>query len=78
MKKVMSKCLYCYKELGERLTKAGFKVVAEDTPMAMELFKKALSECPKDKCLYLLPNYTAMFNIRGRISEQFGLKLVNE
>lgn len=68
----------CYKELGERLTKAGFKVVAEDTPMAMELFKKALSECPKDKCLYLLPNYTAMFNIRGRISEQFGLKLVNE
>lgn len=40
---------------------------------ATELLKAALKDCHPGKCVYILPNYTAMLDLRGRLVK--GLKL---
>jgi len=41
---------------------------------ATELLKSALKDCPPGKCIYILPNYTAMLDLRGRLVKELGLK----
>ena len=41
---------------------------------ATTLLKGALSECPDGKCIYILPNYTAMLDLRGRLVKELKLK----
>lgn len=39
----------------------------------IRLFDQMLAECPPGRCLYLLPNYTAMLSIRGYLSKRYHL-----
>lgn len=41
---------------------------------ATDLLKSALKDCPPGKCVYILPNYTAMLDLRGRLVKELGLK----
>ena len=41
---------------------------------ATSLLKCALSDCPPGKCIYILPNYTAMLDLRGRLVKELKLK----
>ncbi|MBN1892246.1 MAG: DUF1727 domain-containing protein [Clostridiales bacterium] len=41
---------------------------------ARALFEEALSACPDGKCLYVLPNYTAMLSLREYLVRRFRLK----
>ena len=41
---------------------------------ATTLLKGAISECPDGKCIYILPNYTAMLDLRGRLVKDLKLK----
>ena len=41
---------------------------------ATTLLKGALTECPDGKCIYILPNYTAMLDLRGRLVKELKLK----
>ncbi|MBR1798049.1 MAG: DUF1727 domain-containing protein [Clostridiales bacterium] len=41
---------------------------------ATTLLKCALSDCPAGKCIYILPNYTAMLDLRGRLVKELKLK----
>lgn len=45
-----------------------------DLDYATELLKSALKDCPPGKCIYILPNYTAMLDLRGRLVKELGLK----
>lgn len=39
----------------------------------MALFDKMLADCPPGRCLYLLPNYTAMLTIRADLRKRYPL-----
>jgi UDP-N-acetylmuramyl tripeptide synthase len=39
-----------------------------------ELFDEALAECAEGKCLYVLPNYTAMLTLRQMLVKRYHLK----
>jgi len=41
---------------------------------ATELLKAALKDCPDGKCVYILPNYTAMLDLRGKLVKDLKLK----
>ena len=41
---------------------------------ATTLLKGALADCPDGKCIYILPNYTAMLDLRGRLVKDLKLK----
>ncbi len=41
---------------------------------ATTLLKCALADCPDGKCIYILPNYTAMLDLRGRLVKDLKLK----
>jgi UDP-N-acetylmuramyl tripeptide synthase len=41
---------------------------------ATTLLKGALADCPDGKCIYILPNYTAMLDLRGRLVKELKLK----
>lgn len=41
---------------------------------ATTLLKGALKDCPDGKCIYILPNYTAMLDLRGRLVKELKLK----
>lgn len=41
---------------------------------ATSLLKCALADCPDGKCIYILPNYTAMLDLRGRLVKDLKLK----
>ena len=43
-------------------------------PDAAVLFDAALANCPKDRCLYILPNYTAMLKLRAELANRYGLR----
>ncbi len=38
------------------------------------LFSKLLADCPQGQCLYILPNYTAMLDLRAVLARRFDLK----
>lgn len=48
----------------------------ESAPMsdAVKLLKKAVEECEEGGCVYVLPNYTAMLDLRGRLVSELGIK----
>ena len=48
----------------------------EYAPMneAVDLLKKAISECEEGGCVYVLPNYTAMLDLRGKLVNELGIK----
>lgn len=64
----------CY-DMALRLQYAGVEkdriIVSNDF---VNLFEKALSECERDKCLYLLPNYTSLLELRAYLSDKYQLK----
>ena len=41
---------------------------------ALSLFDHLLEHCDEGKCLYILPNYTAMLDLRARLAERYQLK----
>lgn len=45
-----------------------------DMSRSMDMLKKALEKCPEGKCLYVMPNYTAMLSLRAKIAREYGLK----
>lgn len=50
------------------------KVTCEPMENAVTLLKKAVSECKEGECVYVLPNYTAMLDLRGRLVNELGIK----
>jgi UDP-N-acetylmuramyl tripeptide synthase len=41
---------------------------------AMRLFDQCLADCPAGKCLYILPNYTCMLDLRAGLVKRYGLR----
>ena len=41
---------------------------------AVDLLKKAIEECEEGGCVYVLPNYTAMLDLRGKLVGELGIK----
>jgi len=64
----------CY-DMALRLQYAG---VAKDKISvsydAVLLFEKALSECSEGECLYVLPNYTSLLELRSYLARKYHLK----
>lgn len=46
-------------------------IIEED---ALALFDQFLSECPPGRCLYILPNYTSMLDLRAQLVKRYSLK----
>jgi UDP-N-acetylmuramyl tripeptide synthase len=46
----------------------------EEMKASEALFEEALAACPDGKCLYILPNYTAMLSLRKYLVGRFRLK----
>lgn len=44
------------------------------TPDHLALFDRLLAACPDGRCLYLLPNYTAMLAIRADLARRYSLR----
>ncbi len=44
------------------------------SPDDTALFDAALEACPEGKCLYVLPNYTAMLKLRATLAQRYGLR----
>ncbi|MCQ2531525.1 MAG: MurT ligase domain-containing protein [Saccharofermentans sp.] len=64
-----------YGDMKLRVTYSGCNVTESgDMSHVMEMLKKALEECPAGKCVYVLPNYTSMLDLRGRLVNELGLK----
>ena len=40
----------------------------------MALFDRQLALCPPDHCLYILPNYTAMLDLRAQLARRYNLR----
>lgn len=40
----------------------------------LELFDRLLTACPPDRCLYILPNYTAMLALRADLARRYQLR----
>lgn len=58
-----------------RVTYCGREVKdSGDMSRAMEMLKKALDQCPSGQCVYVLPNYTSMLDLRGRLVSELGIK----
>lgn len=58
-----------------RVTYAGCNVTdSGDMSKVMDMLKEALDKCPAGKCVYVLPNYTSMLDLRGRLVNELGLK----
>lgn len=62
-------------DLALRLNYAGKAVeeLAVDSDM-MKLFDEQLASCPPDHCLYILPNYTAMLDLRAQLAKRYNLR----
>lgn len=41
---------------------------------AINLLKEAINNCEDNGCVYVLPNYTAMLDLRGKLVKELGLK----
>lgn len=58
-----------------RVTYSGAKVCeADDMSHAMDMLKRALDECPDGGCVYVLPNYTSMLDLRSKLVNELGLQ----
>lgn len=58
-----------------RVTYSGCNVTdSGDMSRVMDMLKEALDKCPEGKCVYVLPNYTSMLDLRGRLVSELGLK----
>lgn len=64
----------CY-DMALRLQYAGIeKSQITVSPDFSTLFETALTECEPGKCLYVLPNYTSLLELRAYLSETYKLK----
>lgn len=64
-----------YGDMELRVTYSGNKVAdSGDMSHVMDMLKTALDKCPAGKCVYVLPNYTSMLDLRGRLVSELGLK----
>ncbi len=43
-------------------------------PAHLALFERLLADCPPGKCLYILPNYTAMLALRADLARRYQLR----
>ena len=50
------------------------QIRSEEMKGSEALFEEALAACPDGKCLYILPNYTAMLSLRKYLVKRFHLK----
>lgn len=41
---------------------------------AIELLKEAIDKCEEGGCVYVLPNYTSMLDLRGKLVKELGIK----
>ena len=58
-----------------RVTYSGAKVKdSGDMSHAMDMLHEALDNCPDGGCVYVLPNYTSMLDLRSKLVGEFGLK----
>lgn len=58
-----------------RIEYAGMSVTESgDMSRAMEILNRALEMTPEGKCLYVMPNYTAMLSLRAALVHEYGLK----
>lgn len=66
-----------YAEMLLRLVYSGAvpeEIRHEEMNRSEVLFEEALAACPVGKCLYILPNYTAMLSLRKYLVKRFHLK----
>lgn len=64
-----------YGDMQLRVEYAGRNVKdSGDMDKAMDMLKTALDKCPDGKCVYVLPNYTSMLDLRGRLVRELGIK----
>ena len=62
-------------DLALRLNYAGKSSVQLDVDEdMMALFDRQLALCPPDRCLYILPNYTAMLDLRASLAKRYNLR----
>ena len=65
---------------GDMLLRVNYSGIPNDriksAPMsgAIDLLKKAIEECEEGGCVYVLPNYTAMLDLRGKLVGELGIK----
>lgn len=45
-----------------------------DMTKAMDILKEAIDKCPAGKCVYVMPNYTSMMDLRKKIAQEYNLK----
>ncbi|NLC84057.1 MAG: DUF1727 domain-containing protein, partial [Ruminococcaceae bacterium] len=43
-------------------------------PDSIAQFERALAKCPVGHCLYILPNYTAMLQLRAYLADRYNLR----
>lgn len=43
-------------------------------PDSIAQFERALAKCPVGRCLYILPNYTAMLHLRAYLADRYNLR----
>jgi UDP-N-acetylmuramyl tripeptide synthase len=41
---------------------------------ALAVFDRQLAQCPPGRCLYVLPNYTAMLDLRASLAKRYELR----
>jgi UDP-N-acetylmuramyl tripeptide synthase len=66
-----------YAEMLLRLVYSGIhpdRISHKDMRGCAEIFDEALSSCQEGKCLYILPNYTAMLALRKILAKRYRLK----
>jgi len=62
-------------DLALRLNYAGKPASELQTdPDALALFDRQLARCPAGTCLYVLPNYTAMLDLRASLAKRYHLR----
>lgn len=62
-------------DMALRLLYAGIPRTSLDaSPDESAQFDAALAACPAGKCLYILPNYTAMLKLRAELASRYGLR----
>ncbi|MCQ2467358.1 MAG: MurT ligase domain-containing protein [Clostridia bacterium] len=65
---------------GDMLLRVNYSGVEESrikyAPMdkAVELLKQAIDECEEGGCVYVLPNYTSMLDLRGKLVKELDIK----
>lgn len=64
-----------YADMVLRVDYAGRKTdLCGDEALMKDIFNKALENCPEGKCVYILPNYTAMLALRAMLVKEYDIK----